>query len=772
MGNLSRRILSYAVVAMLTLALLLPMGLASFAEGEEPPNTPTPPPTIAGEQKLKVIVGYSVGGVDSYIERELSYKSILEKAAAKEKKYSSLTPNADNTGFNVSVSTAQGFTLDDILFATGLNINKDSIETITLNSSADDYKGRLLNERKYYKELYKHLTVNGIMVSLTEGHLPESEAVPALFSFFDGRSIYEIGEAVTEPVETVAPTESAAFKLFYGQAEANDQVSSKEVASVKITLKTPTVTTIDEAVELSLGETHVFQLAIPDEVHPELTKLYFKNMITSWTVDTEGIVTLDADNMKVTADKAGKVTVTANTSFGIAVIKSVITIHPDYTVDYNKNTTDEVSNLPTQQIKKHGTDLELDKKSPERTNWVFVGWDTRADGSGTRYQPGEIYRGNESVALYAIWKEPSFTITYNPNLPSGVTGTPSGLPSSETVAKDANHVLPAPGMTGGYEFSYWSERADEDQSIPHYTASTSIKVEKDMTLYAHWKKQTYTVTFDPNGGKMYVTNSTGESSYTLQAVAAGTTLTLSNYTCKNGSTRPTHWQIKGTTTKISATSGVYTVNSNTILVAVWPSATAKPTQTPTFSVTYNANAGSESVTNMPSKQTANKGKSITISSQVPVRAGYTFVSWNTKKDGTGKEYKGGTTSTSALTLYAKWTAVVITPSPTPSPVPTPEPTRIPNAELEDPIQVQPIESRLEPVIFIGEASPTPEPAEGEGGAESKPTPNPWNEHDPEEPVESEESQQTDTTYAIVGIANGILLAAGGCLAVVKFNLEL
>lgn len=80
--------------------------------------------------------------------------------------------------------------------------------------------------------------------------------------------------------------------------------------------------------------------------------------------------------------------------------------------------------------------------------------------------------------------------------------------------------------------------------------------------------------------------------------------------------------------------------------------------TPTYTVTYDANGGSGA----PSKQTKTYGKNLTLSSIIPIREGYKFLSWNTKKDGSGTSYNPSSTYTTnaGATLYAKWERIVLT----------------------------------------------------------------------------------------------------------------
>lgn len=71
-----------------------------------------------------------------------------------------------------------------------------------------------------------------------------------------------------------------------------------------------------------------------------------------------------------------------------------------------------------------------------------------------------------------------------------------------------------------------------------------------------------------------------------------------------------------------------------------------------YDVTYNANGG----TGAPATQAKYYNQTMYVSSTVPTRAGYTFLHWNTRADGTGTTYKSGAsyTANAALSLYAIW----------------------------------------------------------------------------------------------------------------------
>ena len=75
---------------------------------------------------------------------------------------------------------------------------------------------------------------------------------------------------------------------------------------------------------------------------------------------------------------------------------------------------------------------------------------------------------------------------------------------------------------------------------------------------------------------------------------------------------------------------------------------------PTYTISYNMNGGSGSISN----QTKNYNQDLTLSSTKPTRTGYDFVGWNTSASATTAQYQPGGkyTANSGATLYAIWKA--------------------------------------------------------------------------------------------------------------------
>lgn len=154
----------------------------------------------------------------------------------------------------------------------------------------------------------------------------------------------------------------------------------------------------------------------------------------------------------------------------------------------------------------------------------------------------------------------SYTVKYNAN-----GGT--GAPGNQTKWKDQTLTLSSTKPTRtGHSFVGWSTSSSATSAT--YSAGGSYTANAAATLYAVWKANTYTVTYNANGG----TGAPGNQTKTY-----GKTLTLS-------SVKPTrtNYTFKGWATSASATTaayasgGSYTTNAAVTLYAVWELTYKKP----------------------------------------------------------------------------------------------------------------------------------------------------------------------------------------------------
>ena len=135
--------------------------------------------------------------------------------------------------------------------------------------------------------------------------------------------------------------------------------------------------------------------------------------------------------------------------------------------------------------------------TPERIGYTFTGWYTVSNG-GTKVTGGTSVTTASDHALYAHWTADTYTITFDP---SG--GSVS--PTSKTVTYDSTYGdMPTPTRTG-YTFAGWYTASSGGTKA---TSTTSVATAFAHTLYAHWVANTYTVTFDSNGGSVVQTSKT------------------------------------------------------------------------------------------------------------------------------------------------------------------------------------------------------------------------------------------------------------------------
>ena len=305
-----------------------------------------------------------------------------------------------------------------------------------------------------------------------------------------------------------------------------------------------------------------------------------------------------------------------------------------WTVSYNMNGgSGSISN----QTKTYGQDLTLSSTKPTRTGYDFVGWNTSASATTAQYQPGGKYTANSGATLYAIWKAKQITVTFyrNQNSSDNTTAT-----QTFTYGASGQSFSDKNWTKDGYTLLGWS--FDRNATTATYSILSGVSNDwiKDNSpsknLYAIWKINTWTVSYNMNGGSGSIDN---------QTKTYGQDLTLS-------STKPTRtgYDFVGWNTNASATTaqyqpgGKYTDNSGATLYAIW--------KINTWTVSYNMNGGSGSIDN----QTKTYGQDLTLSSTKPTRTGYDFVGWNTEASAITAQYQPGGkyTANSGVTLYAVW----------------------------------------------------------------------------------------------------------------------
>ena len=376
-----------------------------------------------------------------------------------------------------------------------------------------------------------------------------------------------------------------------------------------------------------------------------------------------------------------------------------------FTVDYEAEGGTEG---PYAQTKYEGVTLELSTKIPNKSytltynanrgtvsspsitrSCIFNSWNTKTDGSGTEYGPGDEYLDDADITLYAQWEKPV-----------------AGELESPTCE--------------GYIFDGWYTAEDGGEKV-----TETFEVTEDITIYAHWIEEPdeFTVRYDTNGGK-----GTPED----QIKTEGTDLTLREeipvkdyvivYDPNGGSTEIEEKTVDCTFINWNNEpdgrgtayypKDEYTEDADITLYAQWKNPVAGELEEPTregylfdgwhtaedggeeiaesfevteditvyshwvkelseFTVSYDANGGVEA----PEDQIKTEGTDLTLSDGIPVKdyvitydltdgsteneektVNCSFINWNSASDGSGTAYApGGEYSDDAdVTLYAQW----------------------------------------------------------------------------------------------------------------------
>ena len=366
---------------------------------------------------------------------------------------------------------------------------------------------------------------------------------------------------------------------------------------------------------------------------------------------------------------------------------------PIYTIHYDAN--GGYHNIPEDQFKTYSCDITLSNLIPTKTGHTFTGWTSTC---GETYQPGETYTQNSSTTFTAQWTPKTYTILFNSNggnvspaskdviynetygelpIPTKnghaflgwymsqtggnpitsdtiveITGTNHILyahwsVNTYTVMFDANGgnvststkevtygeaygTLPIP-VKENHIFTGWYTEAYEGDLI---TEDRTAKITSNQTLYAHWSKETYTVSYNSNDG----TNTT-----TTQIKLYNKDMCIDTIEPSRNGYTFVGWSTSNVGSVEYRQGDTYADNADITLYAVW--------EINTYSISYELNGGDGSF--LPQSKTYDI--EIALPSTFPTKTGYSFSGW---KATDGVIYTAGAmyTVNASTTLTAQWAA--------------------------------------------------------------------------------------------------------------------
>ncbi|EKE87623.1 InlB B-repeat-containing protein [Idiomarina xiamenensis] len=272
---------------------------------------------------------------------------------------------------------------------------------------------------------------------------------------------------------------------------------------------------------------------------------------------------------------------------------------------------------------------------PTREHYNFTGWNTASDGSGTNYTTN-LPLISSAVSLYAQWQLKSYTISFDSAGGSSV--------ADMEVAYGASVTAPTAPTRTGYTFTGWSPE------LP------STMPGEDLSVTAQWQKNSYTVTFNLGAGTPLTEIVEFGEAIPLPTVPARTGYTFTGWSPALPSTMPANdvtvtaqWQVNSYTLSFDSNGGSAVAAQNVNYGAA-VTAPAAPTRTGysftgwspalpstmpandvavtaqwqvnSYTLSFDSNGGSA-----VAAQSIDYGATVTAP-VAPTRLGYTFVGWS------------------------------------------------------------------------------------------------------------------------------------------------
>jgi len=359
----------------------------------------------------------------------------------------------------------------------------------------------------------------------------------------------------------------------------------------------------------------------------------------SQTIEYDGKVASPANPSKAGHTFEGWYTNLGSTSpwnFDTDQVKGNMTLHAKWTANTYKVTFQPNGGTPvTAQNIVHDGKVAL-PVDPSKPGHSLEGWYTDSDLTTPWDFGSDLVKG--SMTLYAKWTANTYTVDFQSNGGTSV--------AAQTITYYDKVVLPANPSKAEHTFAGWY--MNSILTTP-WDFDTNVVV-KNMTLYAKWNVNTYTVSFQSTGG----------SAVAEQVIAYDDKVVLPAPPIKAGHIFVDWYKDEELTTRWMFASDV--VTEDITLYAEWDKEK--------YTISFETSGGSE----ITDQQIAFEENAVKPAD--PQKPGYTFVGWFKDEDLTLAWNFATDVVIADMTLYAKWLRVE-TPGPIVEPEPIPE---------EEPIQ--------------------------------------------------------------------------------------
>ena len=492
------------------------------------------------------------------------------------------------------------------------NVNSKA-EILTNDNNNDDYKvcsGNIVNEKvtEYPKLDSGTSYTDEIEVPFTDANTNSNSTMTDKVCMYGDSTanIKEIGviEGNTCKLQGLKQNEKYYLRVCMKTSRESYLCSNTESRST-LQVKKPTYTLSSNTLTIKYNNANIngeakyyFKSTVKGTSNINVKRCTLSNNIftcdgNTTTIEKNTWYQSSSDQISVSYTTTGKASVTARTvdkSNNYSESTKDFTINK-YTITFNKGIADkiggEVSNISKSCYAISGQSCSITSPDIEKKGYTIIGWNTNKNATTSIWNINTSKSISSSATYYPILKANIYTITlnnqgatssgtkkvyYQYNTTKTINGTTCYYytNSSLTTCLSSGYNINKPSKTG---YSFKGYYTSTNGSGTNYVNSSgtfinnAYKTIGDKTLYANWQANTYTITYNANGGS----GAPSSQSYTYDPnndtvfYLSSTTPSRSGYTFLG-------WSLSSTATSASYSAGqrwgTHNANNYT-LYAVW-----------------------------------------------------------------------------------------------------------------------------------------------------------------------------------------------------------
>ena len=492
------------------------------------------------------------------------------------------------------------------------NVNSKA-EILTNDNNNDDYKvcsGNIVNEKvtEYPKLDSGTSYTDEIEVPFTDANTNSNSTMTDKVCMYGDSTanIKEIGviEGNTCKLQGLKQNEKYYLRVCMKTSRGSYLCSNTESRST-LQVKKPTYTLSSNTLTIKYNNANIkgeakyyFKSTIKGTSNINVKRCTLSNNIftcdgNTTTIEKNTWYQSSSDQISISYTTTGKANVTARTidkSNNYSESTKDFTINK-YTITFNKGIADkiggEANNITKSCYAISGQSCSITSPDIEKKGYAIIGWNTNKNATTSIWNINTSKSISSSATYYPILKANIYTITlnnqgatssgtkkvyYQYNTTKTINGTTCYYytNSSLTTCLSGGYNINKPSKTG---YSFKGYYTSTNGSGTNYVNSSgtfinnAYKTIGDKTLYANWQANTYTITYNANGGS----GAPSSQSYTYDPnndtvfYLSSTTPSRSGYTFLG-------WSLSSTATSASYSAGqrwgTHNANNYT-LYAIW-----------------------------------------------------------------------------------------------------------------------------------------------------------------------------------------------------------